>query len=192
MVVEPIKDKKKVEALLTYLNGKSERDWLLAKFQLNTGLRISDVVDIKVSDLLTENMNFKDYFVLHEQKTGKEKKIRLNDSLRKAIKSFVIHEKFNGQALIFVSRKSSPDGNKTHITTTQAYRVLKDAANKVGIENFGTHSLRKTWGYWTYKTSRYNIGLIMDVFNHSSQKITLRYIGIDQESKDELYSLVQF
>ena len=32
----------------------------------------------------------------------------------------------------------------------------------------------------------------MDTFNHSSQKITLRYIGIDQEAKDELYSLVQF
>lgn len=49
MVVEPIKDKKKVDSFLTYLKVKNERDWLLAKFQLNTGLRISDVV--KVSDM---------------------------------------------------------------------------------------------------------------------------------------------
>jgi len=188
MVVEPIKDKKKIDALLTYLKGKNERDWILAKFQLNTGLRISDVVKVKVSDILTEKLNFKDYFVLHEQKTNKEKKIKLNDSLKNAIKLYIKQEGLGPDNYIFRSRK----GLNEPITVTQAYRILKDAAVSMGIENFGTHSLRKTWGYWTYKASRYNIGLIMDTFNHSSQKITLRYIGIDQEAKDELYSLVQF
>lgn len=188
MVVEPIKDKKKIEALLTYLKGKNERDWLLAKFQLNTGLRISDVVKVKVSDIFTEKLNFKDYFVLQEQKTKKEKKIKLNDELRRALKAFIKHEDLKRDNYIFESRKALYGA----ISVVQAYRILKHAAVSVEIENFGTHSLRKTWGYWTYKASRYNIGLIMDTFNHSSQKITLRYIGIDQEAKDELYSLVQF
>lgn len=188
MVVEPIKDKKKIDALLTYLKGKNERNWILAKFQLNTGLRISDVVNVKVEDLLTLNLNFKEYFVLKEQKTGKEKKIKLNDSLKKALKTYIKQNNLTWYNCIFKSRK----GIDEPITTVQAYRILKEAANAVGIENFGTHSLRKTWGYWTYKASRYNIGLIMDTFNHSSPKITLRYIGIDQEAKDELYSLVQF
>lgn len=188
MVVEPIKDKKKVEDLLTYLKGKNERDWLLAKFQLNTGLRISDVVNVSVDDLMTSNMNFKDYFVLQEHKTDKEKKIKLNDSLKKALKAYIKENKLEQDNYLFKSRK----GSNEPISVTQAYRILKDAANSVGIENFGTHSLRKTWGYWTYKMSRYNIGLIMDTFNHSSEKITLRYIGITQENKDELYSLVQF
>ena len=53
MTVEAIKDKNKVEALLTYLKGKNERDWLLCKFQLNTGLRISDVVSVQVYNLIT-------------------------------------------------------------------------------------------------------------------------------------------
>lgn len=188
MTVEPIKNKKKVDALLNYLKGKNERDWLLAKFQLNTGLRISDVVKVKVENLLTANMNFKDYFVLCEKKTNKEKKIKLNDSLKKALKAYIKQNNLTPDDYIFKSRK----GVNLHISVTQAYRILKSAANNISIENFGTHSLRKTWGYWTYKASRYNIGLIMDVFNHSSQKITLRYIGIAQEDKDELYSLVQF
>ena len=81
---------------------------------------------------------------------------------------------------------------KSHISVTQAYRILRAGAEAVGIENFGTHSLRKTWGFWTYDKSKYNIALIMSIFNHSSQNITLRYIGIDQKSQDELYSLVQF
>ena len=60
------------------------------------------------------------------------------------------------------------------------------------IELFGTHSLRKTWGYFSYKASKHNIGLIMAMFNHTSERETLRYIGIDQEEKDLLYSTVRF
>ncbi|HDI3019217.1 TPA: site-specific integrase [Clostridium botulinum] len=188
MSVEPIKDKKKIESFLIFLKGKSERNYLLCKFQLNTGLRISDVVKIKVSDFFTTNMNFKDYFILKEQKTGKQKKIKLNDSIKKALKSYVKQNNLKQNDYIFQSRK----GINSHISTTQAYRILKEGAESLGIENFGTHSLRKSWGYWTYKASRYNIGLIMDTFNHSSERITLGYIGITQDSKDELYSLVQF
>ncbi|NOW84907.1 integrase [Clostridium beijerinckii] len=89
MVVEPIKDKKMIEKFLIQLRGKNYRDWILAKFQLNTGLRISDVVRINTSDILTDTMRFKDYLVIKEKKTGKEKKIRLNEELRKAIKDYV-------------------------------------------------------------------------------------------------------
>ncbi|NWQ43324.1 tyrosine-type recombinase/integrase [Bacillus sp. EB106-08-02-XG196] len=188
MTVEPIKDKKKINVFLTYLKGKSGRDFLLAKFQLNTGLRISDVVGVRVRDIFTDRLNFKDYFILRERKTGKEKKIKLNQEIKKVLKPYVKNEKLSNDDFLFQSKK----GENQAISVTQAYRVLKEAANATGIENFGTHSLRKSWGFWTYKASRYNIGLIMDVFNHSSQKITLRYIGVDQESKDELYSLVQF
>lgn len=189
MTVEPIREKKKIEDFLIYLKGKSERDYILAKFQLNTGLRISDVIPTKVFDIVTDKGNFRTYFVLKEKKTGKEKKIKLNSELKRSLKEYIENKKLDYNDYIFQSRKKTERG---YISTMQAYRVLKNAAVAVGIENFGTHSLRKTWGYWTYKISRYNIGLIMDMFNHSSQAITLRYIGISQEQKDELYSLVQF
>ena len=74
LIVEPIRDKKKINDLLVFLKGKVDRDWLLCKFQLNTGLRIGDVVKVKVSDIFNENIRFKEYFTLNEQKTGKEKK----------------------------------------------------------------------------------------------------------------------
>ncbi len=186
MIVEPIRDKKKINDLLVFLKGKVDRDWLLCKFQLNTGLRIGDVVKVKVSDIFNENIRFKEYFTLNEQKTGKEKKIKLNKEIKCALKSYIIKSKLTLNEYIFVSKKGG------HISTVQAYRILKNAANSLGIENFGTHSLRKSWGYWTYKASSYNIGLIMDTFNHSNQTITLKYIGINQEQKDELYSIVQF
>lgn len=107
-------------------------------------------------------------------------------SLKKEIENYVKTQNLTHEDCLFSSRKGG------HIGRIQSYRILREAAEAVGIENFGTHSLRKTWGYWTYKMSRYNIGLIMDTFNHSSQRITLRYIGVNQDQKDELYSLVQF
>ncbi|MTI46764.1 MAG: recombinase XerD [Firmicutes bacterium] len=186
MTVEPIRDKLKIKQMFHYLKGKNPKYGLLFKFGLNTGLRISDILKLQVKDIFNDNGNFKEYLVLKEKKTGKEKKIKLNTSLRKIIESYKKNQTLSLEDYLFPSPKGG------HIGRVQAYRVLKEAANIIGVENFGTHSLRKTWGYWTYKMSRYNIGLIMDTFNHSSQNITLRYIGINQDQKDELYSLVQF
>lgn len=186
MTVEPIRDKVKIKQMYHYLSGKEAKYGLLFKFGLNTGLRISDILPIKLDDIYNEDGKFRDYLVLKEKKTGKEKKIKLNTVLRKDIETFVKEESLIHGSYMFASKKGK------NIGRIQAYRVLKEAAELMGIENFGTHSLRKTWGYWTYKVSRYNVGLIMDTFNHSSPSITLRYIGINQDQKDELYSLVQF
>ena len=186
MTVEPIRDKTKIKQMYNYLNGKNPKYGLLFKFGLNTGLRISDILPVKVNDIYNDNNEFREYFILKEKKTCKEKKIKINNALRKALEAYVSSNDLTAACYLFASKKGS------HLGRIQAYRVLKESADIIGIENFGTHSMRKTWGYWTYKTSKYNIGLIMDTFNHSSQNITLRYIGINQDEKDELYSLVQF
>lgn len=186
MTVEPIRDKKKIKQMYNYLQGKNPKYGLLFRFGLNTGLRISDILPLRPSDIYHDNWKFKKYLIIKEKKTGKSKKIMLNRVLRKAIDSYVKSQQLPFEGHFFHSQKGG------HIGRVQAYRVLKEAANVIGVENFGTHSLRKTWGYWTYKLSRYNIGLVMDTFNHSSASITLRYIGVNQEQKDELYSLVQF
>lgn len=186
MTVEPIRNSNKIDQIYCCLNGKDPKYGLLFKFGLNTGLRISDILPIKIKDIFNSSGEYQDYLTLKEKKTGKQKKIKLNDALRKAISSYKTQQGLTPESYLF----ASPKGD--HIKRIQAYRVLKEAANICGIENFGTHSLRKTWGYWTYKMSKHNIGLIMDTFNHSSQSITLRYIGINQDQKDELYSLVQF
>lgn len=186
MTVEPLRDKAKIKQMYNYLNGKNQKYGLIFKFGLNTGLRISDILPVKISDVFNSNWRFRDYFILKEKKTGKEKKIKINNALRISIESFVKNQQLSLDSYMFSSQKGA------HIGRVQAYRILKEAADVMGIENFGTHSLRKTWGYWTYKMSEYNIGLIMDTFNHSSVRITLRYIGVNQDQKDELYSLVQF
>jgi len=169
LTVEPIRDQVKIKKLLRQLKGQNERDCLLFMFGINTGFRISDILPIIYSDIFTEKGAFRQYLVIRERKTAKEKKIKLNDAIKAAIKSYAVSRNLSGDDYLFSSKKGK------HIGRVQAYRILKEAADTVGIENFGTHTMRKTWGYWTYKASKYNIGLIMDTFNHSSQQVTLRY-----------------
>lgn len=185
MTVEPIRDKAKLKQLYQYLNGYDPKYALIFKFGINTGLRISDILPIKVNDVFIGKWRFKEYLIIIEKKTTKEKKIKLNETLRRCLSNYVRYQNLNMEDYLFPSQKGG------YLGRIQVYKVLKEAASVMGIENFGTHSLRKTWGYWTYKISKYNIGLIMDTFNHSSPSITLRYIGINQDQKDELYSIVQ-
>ena len=185
MTVEPIREKNKIKQLYQYLNGSDPKYAMIFKFGINTGLRISDIIPIKVNDIFNDKWEFREHFILKEKKTSKEKKIKLNETLRKCLRNYVKTQHLGLDDYLFQSQKGG------YLRRIQVYRVLKEAAAVMGIENFGTHSLRKTWGYWTYKMSKYNIGLIMDTFNHSSPSITLRYIGINQEQKDELYSIVQ-
>ena len=83
---------------------------------------------------------------------------------------------------MFPSRKGS-----SAIQRNQAYKILNEAARTVGIqESIGTHSMRKTFGYHAYK-SGIDIALLQKIFNHSCPSVTLRYIGITQDSIDDVY-----
>ncbi len=186
MTVEPIRSKMKIKQMYHYLKGKDDKYALLFKFGLNTGLRISDLLPLKVKNVYLENGSFKEYLIIKEKKTSKEKKIKINNALQMVLSEYMKDHHLAKEDYLFPSQKGG------HIGRVQSYRFLREAAEIVGIENFGTHSLRKTWGYWTYNLSKFNIGLIMDTFNHSNQRITLRYIGINQDQKDDLYTLVQF
>lgn len=185
MTVQPIRDMKKIKQMYNYLAKHNPKYAVLFKMGINTGLRISDIIPIKISDIYRNDFNFKEHLIIIEQKTRKEKRIKINDTLRKCLNEYVKEFNLGYNDYLFHSRKGG------HLGRVQVYKVMTEAAEVLGIENFGTHSLRKTWGYWTYKLSKFNIGLIMDTFNHSSQAVTLRYIGINQEQKDELYSIVQ-
>ena len=183
----PIKDMKKVDAFLKLTMAAGDKYYVIAKFQLNTGLRIVDVIQRRVSDIILEGGRFREYLTLKEQKTQKEKQIKLNDELKRCLKKYIDDNNLPYDSFLFPGTKKD-----THITYVQVWRVFTDSSKQLSIELFGTHSLRKTWGYFSYKASKHNIGLIMAMFNHTSERETLRYIGIDQEEKDLLYSTVRF
>lgn len=86
---QPIRDAKKVNELLAYLRGKSERDFMIAKMQLNTARRISDIVRLKVSDFVYPNGKLREHLTITECKTQKEARIVLNTPLQRAIIDYI-------------------------------------------------------------------------------------------------------
>lgn len=175
-IVEPIRDKKKIDSMKRYLKGKNVRDYVLFVLGINSGLRISDLLNLQVEDV-----QGKERIRLKEKKTGKTKDFPLSDSSRKIIDDYLKTTKLSAGPL-FPSRKGS-----AAISRVQAYLIVNEAADAVGIKDaVGTHTLRKTFGYWAYQQG-IDITRIQQLLNHSSPGVTLRYIGITREELDSVY-----
>ena len=175
-IVEPIRDKRKIDAMKKYLKGKNVRDYVLFVMGINSGLRISDLLNLQVEDVRD-----KERITLREKKTGKTKDFPLSDSSRKILDDYLRTKNLTTGPL-FPSRKGA-----AAISRVQAYLIINEAAKAVGIKySVGTHTLRKTFGYWAYQQG-IDVTRIQQLLNHSSPGITLRYIGITKEELDNIY-----
>lgn len=174
--VEPIRDLDKIEQMKDVLRSKNEKYYMMFLIGINTGLRISDIRTLRVEDVLN-----RDHIILREQKTNKAKRFLINSTLQKEIQRYVKDENKKAGDYLITSNK----GENQPLSRQQAYRILNDAAKACGInDRIGTHTMRKTFGYWHYK--RYHdVAMLQDIFNHSSPSVTLRYIGINDDMKDE-------
>lgn len=170
-LVEPIRDKDDIQAMKDYLMEWNERNYMLFLVGINSGFRISDIVMLKVKDVQGWHICVK------EKKTGKIIKRKMPRPLKNALRKYV-----EGKPLhhyLFQSRK----GKNQPLTRQGAYAIIKTAAEDLGIDNVGTHTMRKTFGYHYYKKYK-DVATLMEMFNHASPAITLRYIGIRQEQLD--------
>src|SRR5699024_1030793 len=173
--VQPLRSLSEIEAIKTELS-KRPRDLLMFIIGINTTLRISDILPLRVRDISG------DYIYLTERKTDKTKRVRINNSVKNALRNLVPSDALPDDYL-FPSRKGC-----NPISRVQAWRILNSAAKNAGISHirFGTHSLRKTAAYHAYNNGT-DIALLMRVLNHSNQRETLRYIGIEQDEIDNVY-----
>lgn len=169
--VEPIRDRNQIKNMERVLKEQSERNYMLFVFGIHIGLRISDILNLKVSDVMGCT-----YVWVTEKKTGKRNKFVIPDGLKKEIANYVYD--MDPDDYLFQSRK----GFNQPIGRGQAYRIIRAAGVRVGLKNLGTHTLRKTFGYHHYQQHK-DIVLLQEIFNHSSPEITLRYIGINDDVK---------
>lgn len=170
--VQPIRSIKDIQRMKTELSKGSfgSRNEVLFTLGINTGLRVSDLLPLTVADV-----RGKDKYTLTEQKTGKTKKINLK-GIRQQLDEYTTGMADN--EYLFPSRKGGAP-----MTRVQAYRVLNEAAAACGLDEVGTHTMRKTFGYHHYQRN-HDVAILQQLFNHSSPSITLRYIGIAQDEID--------
>ncbi|EJV54870.1 tyrosine-type recombinase/integrase [Bacillus cereus] len=169
--VQPIRSKEQIEDMKWALKRHcSERDYIIFLIGINTGLRVGDLLKLKVSDVRRKRK-----LIIREGKTKKARQLNLSniyDEIQEYIRTV-------DSEWLFPSRK----GDKA-ITTTQAYRQLQKAADMAGLDSVGTHTMRKSFGYWFYKQTK-DVAKLQNILNHSHPQITLTYIGITAEEIEE-------
>ena len=171
----------------------ASRNKMLFLIGINIGLRASDLVALKWNFFFNDNGEFKDSYSLQPKKTKKTKKfvkLYLNQVVRKAITDYI--EQYPIQDMndyLFKSRKG--DGA---ISERALWKIIVDAAADAGLDgNYGSHSLRKSFGFWVWHNAEDKekaLVMLMAIFNHSSVATTKKYIGImDEEIEDVFNSL---
>lgn len=190
--VQPIKDsnvlKQVQEVLLTHFKA-GRRNYTIFQLGKATLLRVSDVLSLEYSDVFTQSGVLKERVYITDQKTGKPNTLYLKpieDDL-KQYQQWLEENNFIGRWLF-----PSTSNPSKHITRKQYYKVMSRTGDLLGINYLGTHTMRKTGAYRVYVQSNYNIGFVMLLLNHSDQKSTLSYLGLDEVTKEALLDKINF
>lgn len=167
------------------------RNKMLFLVGINIGIRASDLCGLRYSFFMNYDGTFKEFYALQPKKTrktGKFVKLFFNSTVKKAILDYV--EEYPIQDMdeyLFKSREG--DG---YVTAKSLWRIIVNTANEACIEgNFGTHSLRKTFGYWAWHNAEDKnkaLVILQKIFNHSDTATTAKYIGITNDEMSDVFN----
>jgi len=191
-IVLPIKDSNvlnEVQDTLLHNFKAGQRNYTIFQVGKATLLRVSDVMKLRWTDVFNENGTVRQNAFIHDQKTGKANLLYLKpaqvDLL--AYQAWLQEKQFVSDWLF-----PSIQHPNRHITEKQFYKIMSKVGNLLGINYLGTHTMRKTGAYRVYTQSNYNIGLVMHLLNHSSEAMTLAYLGLDQASQETMLDKIDF
>lgn len=180
--VEPIRDLMAIEAIKLLLADQL-RNLAMFILGINTNLRAIDLTRMKIGDVIALEIGMD--LVLREKKTGKVRRIPINKSVHAALRNWLNQHprRDDSSAPLFLSRQ----GNKA-LTVSSLNRLVKGWCRDVGlVGNYGCHTLRKTFGYQHRVHFETDLPTLLVLFNHSSQRQTLTYLGIQEEEVRDAY-----
>ncbi|SLM30769.1 Integrase family protein [Desulfamplus magnetovallimortis] len=171
ITVEPIRREKDIKKIVRRLNDKP-RDQLLFLMGINNGLRVGDLLQLKVGQV--KGLSAGDTLTMVEGKTKKKNVLAINKTVFKALQKYLEDYAPDDEDYLFSSRKG-----KGALTIQSVNNMVKKWAAEIGLkENYGAHTLRKTFGY--IQRTQFGVGfeVLAKRFNHSSPSVTMRYLGI--------------
>ncbi len=184
----PIRNKHQVRELADYYLTKGQlRNHVLIVLGVHTALRISDLLRLRWEDVYDfETGLVKTSMDIIEKKTKKSKTVAINKAVMSSLSMLAVHNAGKGRFLI-----ENRNTGKA-ISRIQAYRLIRTAAEALHFAHrTSCHSLRKTFGYHAWKAGK-PLAVIMEIYNHTSIAVTLRYLGVSQDDKDEVYLSMDF
>tara|TARA_B110000503_G_scaffold29290_1_gene46916 strand:- start:102 stop:716 length:615 start_codon:yes stop_codon:yes gene_type:complete len=180
--VNPITELSAIKRIKQQLANKP-RDLCLFTLGINTAYRANELVSIKVGQV--DYLKTQDRLDLKQSKNKKYRSITLNATAIEAIQNWLeVHPDVRPDAPLFISAKT-----KLALSSVTITSMVKAWYSKAGLRgNFGSHTLRKTWGYHQRKTFHRPTVLLTQAYGHSSEAQTLAYLCIQREEIEALYS----
>jgi integrase len=176
--VYPIKEMKDIKNIKTLL-ADNPRDLCLFVLGINTNLRASDLLQITAGDV--RHLKPGDTLNLKEKKTGKARAITVNKAVVEVTQRLLTSRAYPDVELLFT-------GQRGPITVSTVNAMVKRWCRAINLpENYGSHTLRKTFGYMQRTQAKTDIPTLMRMFNHSSQRQTLEYLCIQPEEIKDAY-----
>ena len=131
----------------------------------NLGLRISDIVKLRLCDIVLDGDRYRLEIV--EQKTGKSRVFTVPLVIQQYIENYCLRNGLRRDELIFP------------LTERAIQKQLKIVCDYLGFKGISTHSFRKWYATEIYKNSGYDIALVQRLLQHSSAATTQRHIGME-------------
>lgn len=189
---QPIREKEELKKFMEYYQKDypSTRNYTLIVLGLHTALRISDILYLHWEDVYDFDRHaYREHLCIQEKKTGKTNIIALNEHAKAALAELK-KERFHAVPKDYIFTKNTD--YTTPLSRSQAFRIIKKAAEEaLHEEHISCHSLRKTFGYHAWKQGT-PPALLMDIYNHSSYRVTKRYLGIEQDERDSVFMHMEF
>lgn len=160
------------------------RDRALFVLGLRSGFRVSELLSLKVCDLMqfgevSDSVTVSRRYM--KQKVS-SRTVRLHPEAKEAISLLITSEELPGDSYLFRSQK----GINRPITRIQAWRVLKDASNELRLKGkVATHSMRKTFASKMYYKLAKDLVKTQKALGHSSINSTVSYLTFWQEEIDD-------
>ncbi|MDR3502168.1 MAG: tyrosine-type recombinase/integrase [Legionella sp.] len=179
--VDPIRTEKDIK-LIKRLLADRPRDYCLFVMGINTNLRASDLLKMKITNV--KDLQVGDQFNLVEKKTSKGRCITMNKNVHDAIQNLLISvPDATDKDYLFQSRKG-----KKALSVPYFNSLVKSWCKDINLKgNFGSHTLRKTFGYIHRTVFNTDLPTLMTLFNHSTQKQTLSYLGVQASEVKDAY-----
>ncbi len=135
--------------------------------QANTGLRIGDLLNLKLSSIVRENGRY--HFNIVEQKTKKKRTFTIAPEVYTYMQEYALA---NG---------IKPDSKLFNISSRGVNKHLKKVCDYLGMEGIGTHSFRKFFCQSIYENNGYNIMLIKTLLQHASIACSQKYLCVSPQ-----------
>lgn len=197
---EPIRRPEDIVAIARYFADREQwRNYMMFIVGINMGLRVSDLLTLRFSDIIGNDMAFKESFGLVEKKTSNTRRVRknryvtINQAVRSAVTIYLEHTP--GVRLsdyMFRSESNNGKNEDRPMHRNSVERIIKKAVADLGMPyRVATHTLRKTFGLHFMRMNGNDpraLLLLQKVYGHSSSTVTLAYIGITREEIEEAYA----